>query len=84
MTGTLYLIMYVCTKLNVLPDLINVRKGNISCDGFTGNFLGNLSFPFELLQIIQSRYDCLNLIMITFTLSNYLIYTNYYVFSFIH
>ena len=32
-------------------------------------YLGNLSFPFELLQIIQSTYDCLNLIMITFILN---------------
>ena len=34
MTGTLYLIMYVL-KLDVLHDLINIREGNISCDGFT-------------------------------------------------
>ena len=26
----------VCTKIDVLLDLINVREGNISCDGFTG------------------------------------------------
>ena len=26
----------VCTKFDVLVDLINVRDGNISCDGFTG------------------------------------------------
>ena len=26
----------VCTKIDVLLDLINIREGNISCDGFTG------------------------------------------------
>ena len=26
----------VFTKIDVLLDLINVRDGNISCDGFTG------------------------------------------------
>ena len=26
----------VCSKIDVLLDLINVREGNISCDGFTG------------------------------------------------
>ena len=26
----------VCTKIDVLHDLINIREGNISCDGFTG------------------------------------------------
>ena len=26
----------VCTKMDVLHDLINIREGNISCDGFTG------------------------------------------------
>ena len=26
----------VCTKSDVLLDLINIREGNISCDGFTG------------------------------------------------
>ena len=26
----------VCTKIDVLLDLINVRDGNISCNGFTG------------------------------------------------
>ena len=26
----------VCTKICVLLDLINIREGNISCDGFTG------------------------------------------------
>ena len=26
----------VCTKIDVLLDLINIRDGNISCDGFTG------------------------------------------------
>ena len=32
-----HLISYnVCTKINVLLDLINIREGNISCDGFTG------------------------------------------------
>ena len=36
MTGTLYLIMYVCTKIDVLLDLINIREGNIGCDDFTG------------------------------------------------
>ena len=36
MTATLYLIMYVCTKIDVLLDLINIIEGNISCDGFTG------------------------------------------------
>ena len=25
----------VCTKIDVLHDLINIREGNISCDGFT-------------------------------------------------
>ena len=25
----------VCTKIDVLLDLINIREGNISCDGFT-------------------------------------------------
>ena len=38
MTGTLN----VCTKIDVLLDLINVREGNIRSDGFTGeeiNFL---------------------------------------------
>ena len=27
---------HVCTKIDVLLDLINVRDGNISCGGFTG------------------------------------------------
>ena len=27
----------VCTKIDVLLDLINIREGNISCDGFTGD-----------------------------------------------
>ena len=27
----------VCTKIDVLLDLINVRNGNIRCDGFTGD-----------------------------------------------
>ena len=26
----------VCTKIDVLLDLINIRQENISCDGFTG------------------------------------------------
>ena len=26
----------VCTKIDVLHDLINIREGNISCDGFNG------------------------------------------------
>ena len=26
----------VCTKIDVLHDLINIREGNIICDGFTG------------------------------------------------
>ena len=26
----------VCTKIDVLLDLINIIEGNISCDGFTG------------------------------------------------
>ena len=26
----------VCTKIDVLLDLINIRDRNISCDGFTG------------------------------------------------
>ena len=26
----------VCTKIDVLHDLFNIREGNISCDGFTG------------------------------------------------
>ena len=26
----------VCTKIDVLLDLINIREGNISCDSFTG------------------------------------------------
>ena len=26
----------VCTKIDVLLDLMNVREGNIRCDGFTG------------------------------------------------
>ena len=26
----------VCTKIDVLHDLINSREGNKSCDGFTG------------------------------------------------
>ena len=25
----------VCTKIDVLHNLINIREGNISCDGFT-------------------------------------------------
>ena len=25
-----------CTKIDVLLDLINIREGNITCDGFTG------------------------------------------------
>ena len=25
----------VCTKIDVLLDLINIKEGNISCDGFT-------------------------------------------------
>ena len=25
-----------CTKIDVLLDVINIREGNISCDGFTG------------------------------------------------
>ena len=28
----------VCTKIDVLLDLINVREGKISCDGFTASF----------------------------------------------
>ena len=28
--------LYVCTKIDVLLDLINIREGHISCDGFTG------------------------------------------------
>ena len=36
MTGTLYL-FNVCTKIDVLLDLINGREGKISCDGFTGD-----------------------------------------------
>ena len=35
MTGTLYLLMYVLCTSDVLLDLINVREGNIRCDGFT-------------------------------------------------
>ena len=26
----------VCTKIDVLLDLINVKEGNISCDSFAG------------------------------------------------
>ena len=25
----------VCSKIDLLLDLINIREGNISCDGFT-------------------------------------------------
>ena len=25
----------VCTRIDVLHDLINIREGNVSCDGFT-------------------------------------------------
>ena len=25
-----------CTKIDILLDLINVREGNLCCDGFTG------------------------------------------------
>ena len=27
---------HVCANIDVLLDLINIREGNISCDGFTG------------------------------------------------
>ena len=34
----------VCTKIDVLLDLINVREGNISCDGFTGEEINFMIF----------------------------------------
>ena len=39
----------VCTNIDILLDLINIREGNISCDGFTGEeinffFHGKISF----------------------------------------
>ena len=34
----------VCTKLDVLLDLINIREGHIRCDGFTGEEINFMTF----------------------------------------
>ena len=34
----------ICTKIDVLLDLINIIEENISCDGFTGEEINSLIY----------------------------------------
>ena len=56
----------VCTKIDVLHNLINIREGNISCDGFTREeinfmiydicFLLNICTIFNTVHILHAMY----------------------------
>ena len=44
----------VCTKIDVLHDLINIREGNISCDDFTGEEINFHDNPPTLTKYTNS------------------------------
>ena len=46
----------VCTKIDVLLDLINVRERNIICDGFTGE---EINFMYSLKLYSNEICYCL-------------------------
>ena len=47
----------VCTKIDVLLDLINVREGNIRWDGFTGEEINFMIYDICVnLNCIQIEY----------------------------